>query len=249
LVEPKELSIEQYSSENISAEIIPSPESSPKVDSPQIVEQKADSEPQGELDQSPRKEAPIEVEVEVAREDDDEDLFEDFEDPDPTLPEKPEGGSQKSSGSQEDSIEHPLGSEEDLFGDFEDFSQSSTPKKKPRRDSVKKQPSPKPPAPGPSEKSKIRPNQISSQVNGLLESIFTDFYISDNNGSACETQKPENATKWASIFDTASPNRYTQNPADSDSEEEMDIGKKILNLKIPRKQRRPRFCGQFSAGI
>jgi hypothetical protein len=179
------------------------------------------------LDQSPIEEAPIEVEVEVGPEDNDEDLFEDFEDPGPELPEKPERGSQKVSGSQEDSVEHTLGSEEDLFGDFEDFSQSSTPKKKPRRDSVKKQPSPKPVTPAPSERSKLRPNQISSKVNGLLESIFTDFYISDNNGVACETPKPDNAGHWASIFDAASPSPNTQNPSNSDTEEEMDIGKKF----------------------
>lgn len=198
------------------------------------------------MDQSTKEEAPKEVEVEVGPEDDDEDLFEDFEDPDPALPEKPEGGSYKISGSQEDSVEHPLGSEEDLFGDFEDFSQSSTPKKKPRRDSVKKQPSPKPQTLAPSERSNFRPNQISSQVNGLLESIFTDFYISDNNGVACETRNPDNASQWASIFDAASPSSNTQNLENSDTEEEMDIGKKFSGLTNPRKQRSPRFSRQFS---
>jgi hypothetical protein len=186
------------------------------------------------LDQSPREEAPIEVEV------DDEDLFEDFEDPGPAMPEKPEGGSQKVSGSQEDSVEQPLGSEEDLFGDFEDFSQSSTPEKKPRRDSIKKQPPSKPPAPAPSEKSKLRPNQISSQVNGLLESIFTDFYISESNGPASESPKPSQSNQWASIFDSSSPFHAPQDPPNSDSEEEMDIGKKF-SPKLSRKQQGERL--------
>ena len=180
------------------------------------------------MEESSREETPIEAEVEA----DDEDLFEDFEDPGPAMLEKPEGGSQKVSGSEEDSVEPQLGSEEDLFGDFEDFSQSSTPERKPRRASFKKQPPPKPSAPSPLEKSKLRPNQISSQVNGLLESIFADFSIAANDGPAFDTPKPDHASQWASVFSSSEKFQSTQDPTNSDSEEEMDIGKKIFANKF-----------------